>query len=145
MLQIQAYPVLMFIANLIIAIPILLSLLQQSKASMNIVTTISIAYIFISLGFFSANFAGFFKNLGLSISPIAYTLIAIFAFLIAKKFSNLDIKSGMRLSILFGAVMLTINLVDLFWVKSAAYISFLSISWAYVAALFIGYKNRNLE
>ena len=40
MTNVNAYSVLMFIANIILSIPILLSLFQQSKAAMNIANVV---------------------------------------------------------------------------------------------------------
>jgi len=56
MTNVNAYSALMFIANIILSVPILLSLFQQSKAAMNIANVVSIVYILISTAFFSGDF-----------------------------------------------------------------------------------------
>ncbi|ANE42063.1 MAG: hypothetical protein ACK4EZ_01170 [Fervidobacterium pennivorans] len=145
MTNVNAYSVLMFIANIVLAVPILLAVIQQAKASMNIANVVSAVYILISLGFFSGDFKLFFSKLGLSISPVAYVILAVFTFLIAKDFGELRVRQGMRKAVLMGAIMIVLNVIDIFWVKSAALIPLFSITWAYVIVIIVGVMKWNIE
>lgn len=145
MTNVNAYSVLMFIANIILSVPILLSLLQQSKAAMNIANVVSIVYILISVGFFSGSFSTFFQKLGISISPIAYAIIAVFTFIIARDFGNLKVRQGMRKAFVMGVIGVTLNVIDFFTVKSAALIPLFSITWAFVITIIISIMKWNVE
>ncbi|MFN3691840.1 MAG: hypothetical protein ACK4R7_03000 [Fervidobacterium sp.] len=145
MTNVNAYSVLMFIANIVLAAPIILGILQQSKASMNIANVVSVVYIFISLGFFSGDFKAFFSKLGLSISPVAYVIIAILTFLVARDFNELRVRNGMRKSVLMGLIIIALNVFDFFKVKSAALIPLFSISWAFALGIIIGIMKWNIE
>lgn len=145
MTNVNAYSVLMFIANIVLAVPIVLGVLQQSKASMNIANVVSAVYVFISLGFFSGDFKSFFSKLGLSISPITYVIIAILTFLIARDFNELRVRNGMRKSVFMGLIIIALNIFDLFTVKSAALIPLFSITWAFVLSIIIGIMKWNIE
>ncbi|WP_448375076.1 hypothetical protein [Fervidobacterium sp.] len=145
MTNINAYSVLMFIANLVLAVPFLLSVIQQSKASMNIANVVSTVYILISVSFFSGDFKAFFLKLGLSISPIAYLILAVFSFLIARDFGELRVRQGMRKSVYMGLVMFLLNVIDFLWVKSAALIPLFSITWAFVIVTIMGIMKWNID
>ncbi|HCI29139.1 MAG TPA: hypothetical protein PKI14_13450 [Fervidobacterium sp.] len=145
MTNINAYSVLMFIANIVLSVPILLSIVQQSKSAMNIANVVSIVYILISFGFFSTDFATFFTKLGLSLSPVTYIILAIFTFFIARDFSKLNVRQGIRKSFVMGVIIIVLNVIDFFWVKSAAYIPLISITWAAVITVIISLKKWNIE
>ncbi|AMW32919.1 hypothetical protein SAMN04488510_12110 [Fervidobacterium changbaicum] len=145
MTNVNAYSVLMFIANIVLAVPILLAVVQQAKASMNIANVVSAVYILISVGFFSGDFKAFFTKLGLSISPVAYVILAVFTFLIARDFGELRVRQGMRKAVLMSVIMIVLNIIDFFWVKSAALIPLFSITWTYVAVIVIGIMKWNIE
>ncbi len=145
MTNVNAYSVLMFIANIILSVPILLSLFQQSKAAMNIANVVSIVYTLISIGFFSGGFGMFFQKLGLSISPIAYIIIAVFTFIIARDFGNLKVRQGMRKAFIMGVIGVALNVIDFFTVKSAALIPLFSITWAFVIVIIISIMKWNVE
>lgn len=145
MTNVNAYSVLMFIANIVLAAPIILSMLQQSKASMNIANVVSVVYIFISLGFFLGDFKIFFSKLGVSISPIAYAIIAVFTFLIARDFSELRVRHGMRKAVFMGIVIVILNIIDFVTIKSAALIPLFSLTWAFVVCIIVGFMKWNIE
>ncbi|ABS60871.1 MULTISPECIES: hypothetical protein [Fervidobacterium] len=145
MTNINAYSVLMFIANIVLAVPLILAVIQQSKASMNIANVVSVVYILISVGFFSGDFKSFFSKLGLSISPVAYVIIAILTFIIARDFSELRVRNGMRKAFVLGIIMVLINVIDFFTVKSAALIPLLSLTWAFVICIIVGLMKWNIE
>ncbi len=145
MTNINAYSVLMFIANIVLAVPFILSVIQQSKASMNIANVVSAVYILISVAFFSGDFKAFFLKLGLSISPVTYVILTVFSFLIARDFGELRVKHGMRKAVYMSILMALINIVDFFWVKSAALIPLFSITWAFVIVAVIGIMKWNIE
>jgi len=145
MTNINAYSVLMFIANLVLAVPFLLSVIQQSKAAMNIADVVSAVYVLISVSFFSGDFKAFFLKLGLSISPIAYVILAVFSFLIAQDFGELRVRQGMRKTVYMGLVMVLLNVIDFFWVKSAALIPLFSITWAFVIVIIVGIMKWNID
>lgn len=145
MTNVNAYAVLMFIANIVLATPIVLSVIQQAKASMNIALVVSIVYLIISIGFFSENFALFFQKLGITISPVGYLIIAIFAFFISKDFGELRVRQGVRKAFLLSVIMVLLNVLDLFWVKTAALIPLLSFTWAFVLTAIICLRNWNIQ
>ncbi|MGQ9855294.1 MAG: hypothetical protein ACUVQF_01005 [Fervidobacterium sp.] len=145
MTNVNAYSVLMFIANIILAVPIILSVIQQSKASMNIANVVSVVYILISVSFFSGDFKTFFTKLGLSISPVAYVILAVLTFIIARDFGELRVRQGMRKTVYMSILMIALNVIDFFWVKSAAFIPLFSITWAFVVVLIIGITKWNID
>lgn len=145
MTNINAYSVLMFIANIVLAVPIILAVLQQSKASMNIANVVSIVYFMISIGFFSDDFKAFFSKLGISISPIAYIIIGIFTFFIARDFGELKVRDGMRKSVFLGLIIVALNIFDFFRVGNASLIPLLSLTWAFVISIVIGVMKWNIQ
>ncbi|MCX7653771.1 MAG: hypothetical protein N2Z58_03705 [Fervidobacterium sp.] len=145
MTNINAYSVLMFIANIVLAVPIILAVLQQSKASMNIANVVSIVYFMISIGFFSDDFKAFFSKLGISISPVAYIIIGIFTFFIARDFGELKVRDGMRKSVFLGLIIVALNIFDFFRVGNASLIPLLSLTWAFVISIVIGVMKWNIQ
>ncbi|MEN3042342.1 MAG: hypothetical protein ABDH59_03440 [Fervidobacterium sp.] len=145
MTNINAYSVLMFIANIVLAVPIILAVLQQSKASMNIANVVSIVYFMISIGFFSDDFKAFFSKLGISISPVAYIIIGIFTFFIARDFGELKVRDGMRKSVFLGIIIVALNIFDFFRVGNASLIPLLSLTWAFVISIIIGVMKWNIQ
>lgn len=145
MTNINAYSVLMFIANIVLAVPIILAVLQQSKASMNIANVVSVVYFIISISFFSDDFKAFFTKLGISISPVAYAVIAVFTFMIAKNFGELKVRDGMRKSVYLGITLVALNIVDFFIVGNAALIPLFSLTWAFVICIVVGLMKWNVQ
>ncbi|MGC8955740.1 MAG: hypothetical protein ACP5JS_06595 [Fervidobacterium sp.] len=145
MTNINAYSVLMFIANIVLAVPLILAIIQQSKAAMNIANVVSVVYILISLGFFSGEFKAFFSKLGLSISPVAYVIISIFTFLIARDFGELKVRNGIRKAVFLGIIMILLNILDFFYVGNAALIQLFSLTWAFAIYVIVGIMKWNIK
>ena len=87
----------------------------------------------------------FFQKLGLSISPIAYIIVAVFTFIIARDFANLKVRQGMRKAFVMGTIGVALNVIDFFTVKSAALIPLFSITWAFVITIIISIMKWNVE
>lgn len=145
MTNINAYSVLMFIANIVLAVPIILAILQQSKASMNIANVVSVVYFIISISFFSDDFKAFFLKLGISISPVAYAILAVLTFIIAKDFGELKVRNGMRKSVYLSIIIVALNIIDFFIVGNAALIPLFSLTWAFVVSIIIGLMKWNVQ
>lgn len=146
MLGVTAYAVLVFIINIVIGLVLLLGVIQQAKSSFGISSVVSWVFFAVSLAFFaSGGFVNFYSKLGLSISPVAYLVIAIYSMLAASDISKLNIRKAMRKAILFSIIMIVFLIIDLIWVKDAAFVALFSIGWAYVITLIFGIKNRNIE
>ncbi|MBO8160151.1 MAG: hypothetical protein H0Z24_00820 [Thermosipho sp. (in: Bacteria)] len=146
MLTVTAYSTLMFIVNIVLGAVIFLAILQQGKSTFGIASVASWVFFIISLSFFlSGGFVKFISQLGISLSPIIYALIAIYSTIELRLFSNLKVREGMRTAIAFSLIFILLLIVDFFMVKNAALIPFFSISWAFILTLFIGIKNRNIK
>lgn len=145
MTNLNAYGVLMFIANIVLIFPIVLAVLQQAKASMNVALVVSIVYLFISVGFFSENFPKFFSRIGLTISPVCYALIAIFAFFIARDFGELRVRQGIRKTFWLSVTVIAMNIFDFFWVGTAALIPLISMTWGFGITTYLAITKWNIQ
>ncbi|MDN5324714.1 MAG: hypothetical protein PWP02_424 [Thermosipho sp. (in: thermotogales)] len=141
-----AFSTLMFIANIVLGAVLALGIIQQGKSAFGISSVTSWLYFGISIAFFiSGGFLNFLSKLGFSLSPILYALIGIYSIIELRLFSNLKVREGMRISIVFSLIFIALLIIDFFYVKNAALIPLFSIGWSYVITLIVGYKNRNIK
>jgi len=146
MLSATAFSTLMFIANIVLGAVLALGIIQQGKSAFGISSVTSWLYFGISIAFFiSGGFLNFLSKLGFSLSPILYALIGIYSIIELRLFSNLKVREGMRISIVFSLIFIALLIIDFFYVKNAALIPLFSIGWSYVITLIVGYKNRNIK
>lgn len=146
MFSVTAYSTLMFIVNIVLGAVLALGIIQQGKSTFGIASVASWVFFLVSLVFFiSGGFINFLSQLGFSLSPFLFGLIGIYSIIEMRLFSNLKVREGMRVSIVFSLIFIILLIIDFFYVKNSVLIPLFSIGWAYVIMLIVGIKNRNIK